>query len=70
MINAQQAKEKSEQMRIANFQREIEKVIKYNIDKGRNEARVSGKIPEEIKAELLQNGYSIEEQNGITKILW
>ncbi len=70
MINAQQAKEKTEQKRIANFRCEIEKVIKHNIEKGRNEARIMGQIPPEIILELMENGYSIEEQKGLMKIHW
>lgn len=70
MLNAKQARERSEQMFVANFRKEIEKVIKHNIDKGRNEARISGKIPPEIILELMENGYSTEEQKGLTIIRW
>ena len=70
MLNAKQARERSEQMFVANFRKEIEKVIKHNIDKGRNEARISGRIPPEIILELMENGYSTEEQKGLTIIRW
>lgn len=70
MLSAQQAREQSEKMFVANFRREIEKLIKHNIDKGRNEARISGKIPPEIILELMENGYSTEEQKGLTVIRW
>jgi len=70
MLNAKQARERSEQMFVANFRKEVEKVIKHNIDKGRNEARISGKIPPEIILELMENGYSTEEQKGLTIIRW
>lgn len=70
MLNAKQARERSEQMFVANFRKEVEKVIKHNIDKGRNEARISGRIPPEIILELMENGYSTEEQKGLTIIRW
>lgn len=70
MLDAKQARERSEQMFVANFRKEIEKVIKHNIDKGRNEARISGRIPPEIILELMENGYSTEEQKGLTIIRW
>ena len=70
MLSAQQAREQTEKMFVANFRKEIEKLIKHNIDKGRNEARISGKIPPEIILELMENGYSTEEQKGLTIIRW
>lgn len=70
MINAKEAKERAEQMRVQNFRKEVEKVIKYNIDKGRNEARISAKIPPEIILELIENGYQTEETNNLTIIKW
>ncbi len=70
MINAKEAKERAEQMRVQNFRKEVEKVIKYNIDKGRNEARISAKIPPEIILELIKNGYQTEETNSLTIIKW
>ena len=70
MLNAKQARERSEQMFVANFRKEVEKVIKHNIDKGRNDARISGRIPPEIILELMENGYSTEEQKGLTIIRW
>ncbi len=70
MLSAKEAKERAEQMRVANFRKEIEKLIKHNIDKGRDEAKISGRIPAEIVLELMENGYSVEEQKGLTKISW
>ena len=70
MLSAQQAREQTEKMFVANFRKEVEKVIKHHIDKGRNEARISGKIPPEIILELMENGYSTEEQKGLTIIRW
>lgn len=70
MINAKEARERAEQMRVEYFRKEVEKVIKHNIDKGRNEARISAKIPEEIIYELLKNGYQTEETNNLTIIKW
>lgn len=70
MISAKQAREKTDIKRVANFKAEIEKLIKYSIDKGRDEARISGTVPDEIIEELKENGYIVEEQNGLTKIRW
>lgn len=70
MLSAKEAGERTEQMRVANFRREIEKLIKHNIDKGRNEARISGRIPPEIILELIENGYQTEETNNLTIIKW
>jgi len=70
MISAKEAGERTEQMRVKKFRLEVEKAIKHNIDNGRNEARISGRIPAEIILELMENGFSIEELNGITKIKW
>ena len=70
MLSAKQAREQSEKMFVANFRKEVEKIIKHYIDKGRNEARISGKIPPEIILELMENGYSTEEQKGLTIIRW
>ncbi len=33
MLNAKQARERSEQMFVANFRKEVEKIIKHYIDK-------------------------------------
>lgn len=70
LLSAKQAREHAEHMRVVNFRKEIEKLIKHHIDKGRNEARISGKIPPEIILELMENGYSTEEQKGLTIIRW
>ncbi len=70
MISAKQAREKTDIKRVANFKAEIEKLIKHSIDKGRDEARISGTVPDEIIEELKENGYIVEEQNGLTKIRW
>jgi len=70
MLSANEARERTEQMRVANFKLEVAKLIKHNADKGRNEARISGKIPPEIILELIENGYSTEEQKGLTIIRW
>ena len=70
MLSAKQAREKSEQMFVANFMKDVEKVINKNIEKGRNEARISGKIPPEVVLELMNKGYHIEELEGLTKISW
>ena len=70
MINAKEAREHAERMRVVNFRNEVAKLIKHNADKGRNEARVSGRIPAEVVLELLENGYQTEEQKGLTIIRW
>ena len=70
MLNAKEAREKAIKNRVEITRKEVEKVIKHNIDKGRNEARISGKIPPEIILELMENGYSTEEQKGLTIIRW
>jgi hypothetical protein len=70
MLSANEARQRTEEMRVKNFRREIEKTIKYSVDKGKTDARISGKIPPEIILELMENGYSVEELKGITKISW
>jgi hypothetical protein len=70
MLSAKQAREKTDENKVANFRKEIEKLIRHNIEKGRDEAKVSGRIPPEIVLELMENGYSVEEQKGLTKISW
>ena len=70
MLSAKQAREKTDESKVANFRKEIEKLIRHNIEKGRDEAKVSGRIPPEIVLELMENGYSVEEQKGLTKISW
>ena len=70
MLSAKQAREKTDENKVVNFRKEIEKLIKHNIDKGRDEAEITGKIPPEIILELMDNGYSVEEQKGLTKISW
>lgn len=70
MISAKQAREKTDESKVANFRKEIEKLIKHSVEKGRDEARVSGTIPAEIIEELKNNGYIVEQQNGLTKIRW
>ena len=70
MLNAKKAREKTDESKVANFRKEIEKLIKHNIDKGRDEAKITGTIPPEIILELMENGYSVEEQKGLTKISW
>jgi|GEM_PF-3682438 len=70
MLSAKQAREKTDESKVANFRKEIENLIKHNIDKGRDEAKITGTIPPEIILELMENGYSVEEQKGLTKISW
>lgn len=70
MISAKQAREKTDENKVANFKKEIEKLIKHNIEKGRDNAKISGQVPAEIILELMKNGYSVEEQKGLTKISW
>ena len=70
MLSAKQAREKTDENKVANFRKEIEKLIKHNIDKGRDEAKITGTIPPEIILELMENGYSVAEQKGLTKISW
>ncbi len=62
MISAKQTREKTDIKRVVNFKTEIEKLIKHSIDKGRDEARISGTVPGEIIEELKENGYIVEEQ--------
>ena len=70
MISAKQAREKTDESKVANFRKEVEKLIKHNIEKGRDNAKISGTVPDEIIEELKENGYIVEEQNGLTKIRW
>lgn len=70
MISAKQAREKTDIKRVANFKAEIEKLIKHSIDKGRDEAKISGMVPDEIIKELKETGYIVESQSGLIKISW
>lgn len=70
MISAKQAREKTDENKVANFRKEIEKVIRHAIDKGRDKIQISGTIPAEIIDELKENGYTVEKQAVGLKISW
>ena len=70
MISAKQAREKTDENRVINFRREIEKSIKHAIDKGRDKFQISGTVPAEIIDELKEKGYTIEKQAVGLKISW
>lgn len=70
MISAKQAREKTESNRLTLMRADIEKSIKRAIESGRDEIRVSWTVPAEIFTELNENGYTVEELNGLTKIRW
>lgn len=70
MISAKQAREKTESNRLTLTRASVEKSIKKAIENGRDEIRISGAISAEIITELKENGYTVEELNGLTKIRW
>jgi len=70
MLSAKQAREKTDENKVANFRKEIEKIIMHAIDKGRDAVNVSGTVPAEIIDELKENGYTVEKQAVGVKISW
>lgn len=70
MISAKQAREKTESSRLTLTRTSVEKAIKKAIENGRDYIRLTTSIHKELEAELTENGFKVEELNGLTKISW
>lgn len=70
MLNAKQAKEQTEMNKISNCKAEIKKAINKAIQKGREYIYLTTIVSTEVKKELNECGYKVENQIGRTKISW
>jgi len=70
MINAKQAREKTESSRLSLTKASVEKAIKKAIEQGRDYILFLSPINKELEDELKENGFKVEQQASGKKISW
>lgn len=70
MISAKVAREKTESSRLSLTRASVERAIKKAVGNGRDYIRLTTALNKEFEAELTENGYKVEQMNGLTKISW
>ncbi len=70
MIDAKEAREKTEGNRLSLTKASVEKAIKRAIEKGKDTILFVSPISKELELELIGNGFSVETKATGKKISW